>query len=152
MTLCYDFDLCPGAEGGTLALFRDRATAEALRGADPDVQAYFIASGFGLNVYHSGYAPGLFPARDLPGRLEVIDRLSANMGVFDLVGRDMNGFDFEAFMTHLEAARAAGESAPAPALALAHPRGTERATAVLGVMFLTMIYLLVWGGGTLAGF
>lgn len=152
VTLRYDFDICPGAEGAPLALFRDRRTVEALRGADPDVRAYFVASGFGLHVFDSGYAPGTYPARDMADRMVIVERLSANLGVFDLGGLDMNGFDFESFMAHLGAARPAGEPAAKRPRTTRHPRATERTAAVLGVMFLTMVYGLIRGGGALAGF
>jgi hypothetical protein len=85
--------------GGTyVALFRDPAAVQALRGADPVVQDFFKACGFGFNTYDSGAPDGYFPADDLAARNDVTERLAANLSVYDLTGKSTNGFDFDAFV------------------------------------------------------
>lgn len=121
MALTYDYDIrwvLPGDEfdssvnqpglkhmGGAqpasreyIALFRDPATAQALSDADPEVRAYFKASGFGLDSYDSGAPAGYFPTEDLAARNDVTERLTHNLAKFDLKGKDTNGIHFADFL------------------------------------------------------
>lgn len=61
----------------SIALFRNEATAEALRRAPAPLKEYFLAAGFGLNTYDSGAPSGRYPARDEEARLALIHRLTA---------------------------------------------------------------------------
>jgi hypothetical protein len=99
-----------------IALFRDERTANALRNAPPQLRAFFLASGFGLNTYHSGAPENRYPACDEDARLDVIGRLAANAEQFALPkpadypeGGDV--FRLGEFLMHL--ADAQPEEAPA---------------------------------------
>lgn len=86
--------------GNYRALFRDPATAEALRDADPRLQEYFTASGFGFTTYDSGAPEGCFPIADLAVRNDVIERLTANLSIYDLSGLEPTGFSFDDFIAY----------------------------------------------------
>ncbi len=141
MKLRYDFDIfdvSPPEEGGDpelmgffvraglgggagtsqVALFRDEETARALREAPRAMRAYFLESGFGLNTYRSGAPVDHYPATDEAARLRVIERLTANAGLFALPGAEQtppDGFSLSDFIAHL--AIAAPIDMPAPAQA-----------------------------------
>lgn len=55
-----------------VALFRDPATAEALKRAPQGVQDYLRAAGFGTKTFGSGAPPGRYPARDELARMAVL--------------------------------------------------------------------------------
>ncbi|MFN3844764.1 MAG: hypothetical protein ACK4RZ_02945 [Paracoccaceae bacterium] len=107
MTLAYDFDILdvipeddasdpqldvflkeigfkPNTDPGSVALFRDPQTAEALRNASPALRNYFLASGFGFNTYQSGAPAGRYPAKDEAARMSIICRLTENAARFAL--------------------------------------------------------------------
>jgi hypothetical protein len=92
-----------GGAGNKMALFRDPATVQALRGADPEVRAYFEASGFGFTVFDSGAGPGRFPAKFEADINNTIQRLSDNVEKFELGGKDWNGFEMGTFLEHVVA-------------------------------------------------
>lgn len=83
-----------------IALFRDPATVKALIGADPEVRAYFEASGFGLTSYDSGAPAGYFPTEDLAARNDVTERLTENLAKFDLTGKATNGISLADFLAY----------------------------------------------------
>ena len=93
------------ARGNYVALFRDPATAEALRGASSEVQEFFKACGFGFNTYESGAPEGRFPASDEAAHTDVLTRMNENLQKFDLKGADMNGFSFTGFLDHVSSAQ-----------------------------------------------
>lgn len=68
----------PQDDSATVALFRDPATAEALRRAPKPLRDYFEASGFGYNTFSSGAPSGRYPAKDEAARLAIILRLTEN--------------------------------------------------------------------------
>ncbi|GKY88822.1 hypothetical protein [Sinisalibacter aestuarii] len=119
MALTYDYDIhwaipqeaqddaaaAPDSRANYVAQFRNPETVAALRGADPAVQDYFTACGFGLDTYDSGAPEGCFPAEDLPARNDVTERLAENLSSHDLTGRETNGFDFAAFIEYEIAAQ-----------------------------------------------
>jgi hypothetical protein len=86
--------------GNYRALFRDPATAQALRDSDPRLQEYFTASGFGFTTHDSGAPEGCFPAEDLAARNDVIERLTENLSVHDLNGVETTGFSFDDFIAY----------------------------------------------------
>ena len=101
MSLDYDFDIVTYEDGTREALFRSSKAVEALKGADPVVREYFEASGFGFDTHNSGAGPGFYPSTDEAARVAVIEMLGAHMADFELAGANFNGFDLEAFLTHL---------------------------------------------------
>ena len=122
------------ARGNHVALFRDPATAEALLGADEEVQAFFKASGFGFVTYDSGAGPGRFPAEDEAAVNDVAQRLAANVQKFDLKGKDFNGFDMGAFCVHLgemKPVQRVAAPAPAPAAMAGAPKSNAEAGSPL---------------------
>jgi len=93
-----------------VALFRERATADALACAPDGLRDYFMAAGFGLNTYSSGAPRHCYPAADELARLEVIDRLAALAPRFALTapeGHSEDGhlFRLEAFLADLAETR-----------------------------------------------
>ena len=95
--------------GNKVALFRDLATADALRDAPDGLRDYFLACGFGLNTYHSGAPPRRYPAEDEAMRLEIIDRLSAAAPHYPLplpgsYAEGGTAFRLGAFLANLELA------------------------------------------------
>lgn len=119
------------ARGNHVALFRNPATAEALLGADEEVQAFFKASGFGFVTYDSGAGPGRFPAEDEAAVNDVAQRLAANVQKFDLRGKDFNGFDMGAFCVHLGEMKPVKRTAPAPMAATDMPKSNAEAGSPL---------------------
>ena len=101
MSLDYDFDIVTEEDGQHRAFFRSARTVEALQGADKVVREYFEASGFGFDTHNSGAGPGFYPAKDEKYRVAVIEKLGSNLTAFGISGANMNGFDLEAFLTHL---------------------------------------------------
>lgn len=89
------------SRGNYMALFRDPRTAEALKGADDEVRSFFEESGFGWGTYDSGAGPGRFPRKDESAITDVTDRLSQNVGGFDLAGKNWNGFNMAEFLNHI---------------------------------------------------
>ena len=104
MALAYDFDIVSSEDGYQFALFRSPETVAALRGADRSVRDYFASSGFGFDTHNSGAGPGFYPAEDEKARVALIERLSANLWRLDVAKANMNGFDFETFMSELSQA------------------------------------------------
>ncbi len=145
MTLRYDFEFRSG-DRGLLAMFSDPGTVAALRGADEMVQAYFIASGFGLTLPDSsGTDEG-----DREARLRLVERLATNLAAYDIAGREMNGFDFEAFMDHLEVATL--DSAPeARKRILTAPFESVRNAVVSGTTAIAVAAVVVWQGRAFLG-
>ena len=135
MALQYDFDMgvvtpeglpdafgdltMTGVDAERLAMFRDPKTVAALKQSDPAVQSFFLDSGFALQTFDSGAPPGRFPKRDEEARIEVIERLSKNLGRHNLEGAQWGGFDFPAFM------RALGQSQVLDDDALLAPAGSD---------------------------
>lgn len=74
----------PDQQSRKVALFRDRRTADALRGSPDVLRDFFLASGFGLNTFHSGAPDGYYPAKDEDARLDIIRQLTENAEVHDL--------------------------------------------------------------------
>lgn len=74
----------PDQKSRKVALFRDQRTADALRDAPDVLRDFFLASGFGLNTYHSGAPDGYYPAKDEDARLDIIRQLTENAEVYDL--------------------------------------------------------------------
>ncbi len=134
------------------ALFRDPATAEALRGASPEVRDYLLASGFGLNHYDSGLPDTHIPAKDEGAMLDVLKRLTENLSRFDLKDKDWNGISMTEITLYAakvqpwrgEVPTGRGSSSATPALRSASG-GKARALAVWAfVIFggLAALYLL----------
>ena len=105
MALTYDFDMCPvgnSIPGSTsaipqhVALFRDPATPEALKGASVEVRNCFAESGFGFETHDSHAGPGRYPADDADARQAVVQRLIGNLEALP-DGLNWNGFDINAF-------------------------------------------------------
>ncbi len=145
MALRYDFEFRSG-DRGLYAMFSDPQTVEALRGADEMVQAYFVASGFRLTLPD---AEGEDAAGDA-ARLEMVERLSLNLTSYAIGGREMNGFDFMAFMDHLE------QSTPvrlpvARKRVLTAPFESARNAMASGVAAVTVATVVVWQGRALLG-
>jgi hypothetical protein len=133
MALTYDFDICAanpdqgsgdtktdallarlaartGTMSGSVAQFRSARTAQALRDAPEGLRAYFLASGFGLDVSGSDTPPGLYPAADEEARLAVICRLTENAAAHQLPPPDDHAadspvFHLGAFLAELDHAR-----------------------------------------------
>lgn len=115
IALQYDYDIRwlppndPGPasapEDRFVALFRSEATAAALRGADPDLQAFFTESGFGLTTYDSGAPSGYFPLEDLSARNDITERLTENLGKFKIKGDATSGISLADFLASEMAAR-----------------------------------------------
>lgn len=91
MGLNYDFDIVAAipagdaadlglgdglTNGALVALFRDPATAEALRAAPDWTRDIFDAAGFGLTTADSGAGPGRYFARDEAARTSIIEKLT----------------------------------------------------------------------------
>jgi len=90
------------ARGNYMALFRDPATANALKGASETVRKYFETCGFGFSTFDSGAGPSRFPAKDSQAMTQVVARLKENYGAFDLKNEDWNGFSFKDFIAHIK--------------------------------------------------
>jgi hypothetical protein len=96
----------PDQQSKKVALFRYQGTADALRDAPDVLRDFFVASGFGLNTYHSGAPDGYYPAKDEDARLDIIRQLTENAEVYDLPniaehGEDGQGFVLGDFLTAL---------------------------------------------------
>lgn len=141
-----DGGLRPDMRPNYLALFRDPATAEALKGASEPVRKLFRASGFGFTCYQSGAADGTYPAEDEPAHVDVIGRLTENLQGLSLVAEDLNGFDFEAFVDHILAARPTelDEAIPSPPVPAPSRRVAEAA-----VLLAFTVLIAVFAGGIL---
>lgn len=87
------------------ARFRDLATVEALRQADPKVRSLFEASGFGLSRSNSNLPDGTFAAGDSEARADVAERLAVNLAgvVFDET--NANGLCLRDFIAYEIAAK-----------------------------------------------
>lgn len=141
------------ARGNYLALFRHGDTARALLGADDEVRAYFEASGFGFNTYDSGAPSGCYPIGDELAHVDVIERLTENLAEFDLSGRDMNGFDFEAFLEHVVTAEPIVDSVPEPpAPARRMPGFHPPFGAMAGAAAALVFCFAIWQGASYLGF
>ena len=130
MALTYDFDMVPVTPNGLpdqfgdlaasglaaqkVAMFRNPQTVAALGQADAAVRTFFVESGFALQSYDSGAPIGRYPMRDEDARVDVIEKLSANLGTHDLTGADWGGFDFQAFMRALSVAEPVADTLLAP--------------------------------------
>ena len=96
--LLSDIGLNGNPHGNYIALFRDPQVTAMIERADPVLRDYLKSSGFGFIPYQSGAPAGFFPAADEPARTDVVARLDENLGRFALVGSDLGGFDFAAFL------------------------------------------------------
>ena len=100
-----------------VALFRDPALAVALQNADDEVRQLFLNAGFGLNVYDSGAPDGCYLAKDEAGRSACISRFAQSIvNERDVLSRNWNGFDIEAFLDHVTQARPIEETVDTPNL------------------------------------
>ena len=110
------------ARGNHMALFRDAATAAALKGASENVRTYFETSGFGFTTYDSGAGPSRFPARDSEAMTDIVARLKENYSKFDLKHEDWNGFSFKEFIAHIKTMKPVAEASAKPSA----PKGGKR--------------------------
>lgn len=130
MSLWYDFDIVQTSLGGdgfdakknggdvpvvTRAFFRSVKTADALRGASPQIRKMFQDAGFDLNPHVSSIAPDKFPPEDAPERARILQALFANIKNEGLQGEYCGEFDLRQFLAHVRRAR------PAPGVARAAP-------------------------------
>lgn len=103
-----------------IALFRDPRTADALRDAHPLLRDFFLASGFGLNTFHSGAPRKRYPARDEGARLAVIHQLTQNAETMQLPNADDDAGQGDAFRL-TEFLMQLTEAQPLPDVLDAHP-------------------------------
>ncbi len=145
--------LKPEARGNYVALFRSAETAAALMGTEDAVRRFFSASGFAFNVYDSGAPDGRYPSEDEPAHVDVIERLTENLGSFDPDAHELNGFDFSAFLDYLAIAEPwdAPEPAPRRRPGLRLPRLPLMAAAVVVAAIGLSAALWQSGGGMLSG-
>lgn len=168
MTMQYDFDMfsiCPDEvqaqfqdkfnELGLspmmaqqVALFRDPRVVEALRNADEVVKQFWLDSGFGINVYHSGAPSGRYPARDENPRNSRVQRLTENLKDRDLKGANWGGFEFTEFVAYLRTAEPMDEIDIAKYQAEAAPVPIEKPKNILAkiglaIGLVTVVYTSV---------
>ena len=72
-----DLGLAQNMRANHVFLFRNQATADALRTAPPELREPLKALGFGLNVWSSGCPDGFYPASDGPARADLMERFDA---------------------------------------------------------------------------
>jgi hypothetical protein len=111
-----DIGLNGNSRGNYIVLFRDPQVLAMISRADPVLREFLKASGFGFIPYQSGAPSGYYPAVDATARADVITRLDAQLGQFDLKDADLGGFDFGAFLKSIVDARPlpARDADPAP--------------------------------------
>lgn len=139
MTLNYDFDMVavqpdvvfsdpklsgllstPGARSTIaahhVALFRDPGTVRAFRDAPQALRTYLIASGFSGADHISDVPKGIYPLREEPLRIRMMERMAANVGRFPLpkaadVAQGWGTFQLEHLLSHLSEARPVADDA-----------------------------------------
>lgn len=146
-----DAGIPSGARGHYVALFRDPATAAALRGASESVRHFFENSGFGFDTFDSGASAGRYPAEDEPAHVDVIERLSENLAEFSPADRAMNGFDFGAFLDHVMSAEPEHEASREPAAAPSPVPRRLPGRALVGAAAAVLIGVGLWYGAARLG-
>lgn len=149
MTLNYDFDMVavqpdvvfsdpklsgllstPGARSTIaahhVAVFRDPGTVRAFREAPQPLRTYLIASGFSGSDHRSEVPKGIYPLREEPLRIRMMERMATNVGRFPLpkaaeAPQGWGTFQLEDLLSHLFEAR------PVPDDALEDWLSTQRA-------------------------
>lgn len=149
MTLNYDFDMVavqpdvvfsdpklsgllntPGARSTIaahhVALFRDPGTVRAFREAPQPLRTYLIASGFSGTDHRSEVPKGIYPLREEPLRIRMMERMAANVARFPLpkaaeAPQGWGTFQLQDLLSHLFEAR------PVPDDALDDWLSTQRA-------------------------
>ncbi|HCQ65401.1 MAG TPA: hypothetical protein DIU07_09705 [Rhodobacteraceae bacterium] len=109
-----DIGLNGKSRGNYIALFRDPKIIAMIERADPVLRDLLKASGFGFIPFQGDAPAGQYPAEDAAARTEVITRLVAQLGQFDLKGADLGGFDFGGFLKSIVDAGPLPDSGAAP--------------------------------------
>ena len=159
--------LNPNTQNSYVALFRDQRTVDALNGASPVVREFFKASGFGFSTYDTGAPDGYYPHENETAYLDILNRVSENLKVFNLKDENTNGFFFPDFLAHIVAAKPLDmnkktQEIAAEPLHTAEPEdpSIEKAVAHVSNPALTMlkravvaltIYIVLWQGASMAG-
>ncbi|WP_170582429.1 hypothetical protein [Ruegeria arenilitoris] len=120
MVLAYDFDIVTIAKDGgdcgsataadsktatVYARFRDLKTADALRGASPQLRQMFVDAGFILDSHGNSDPRGFYPAEDAEAREKVLRRLFANIRATGLRGQYCGEFYLHGFLRHVRSAQ-----------------------------------------------
>lgn len=139
MTLNYDFDmvavqpdvvfadpklsgLLTGAKARStlsahhVALFRDPGTVRAFRDAPQTLRTYLIASGFSGADHVSEVPKGIYPMREEPLRIRMMERMAQNVARFPLPRADdtpqgWGTFQLTDLLAHLSEARPVADDA-----------------------------------------
>ncbi|WP_120501049.1 hypothetical protein [Roseovarius sp. EL26] len=141
-----------GQASEEVALFRDPALAVALQNADDEVRQLFLNAGFGLNIYDSGAPDDRYLAKDEERRTACINRFAQRViNERDVLSRNWNGFDIDAFLDHVSRASAIEETGvieetgPAPEIVEKPKHSNVIRLASLGVVAASVVLALTTG-------
>lgn len=133
--------------GTKVALFRDPATAAALRDAPTSIRTLFLEAGFGLNSHFNGVPNGFFPEDDKAVRGHILNRLQRRLDKNIPLDHNKGDFHLVAFLDAVTEAQPISDEAMSKYRRAMYKKATAMMdfdrtmflTKVMGVVILAFI-------------